>query len=58
MRGGERNSKTGFVECEAKRRPERGRSVGSSVQSLKRPSMPVEAMRLGWRVGGSHWSYE
>lgn len=57
-RGGARSSKIGFAEWEANRRPLSGGRVGSSVQSLKRPSVPVEPMRFGWRVGGSHCSFE
>lgn len=53
--GVERSSQMGLLECELKRRPPRGVMVGSSAQSLKRPSVPIEAMRLGWIVGGSHW---
>lgn len=39
----------------AKRRP--GAAEGSSAQSLKRPSIPSEASRLGYMVVGSHWSW-
>jgi len=52
-RGGERNSQTGLLLCGLKRRPFPGASVGSSTQSLNLPSVPMEAMRLGWTVGGS-----
>lgn len=53
-RDGERSSKTGLLLCGLKRRPFPGASVGSSTQSLNFPSVPIEAMRLGWMVGGSH----
>jgi hypothetical protein len=53
-RGGARISKTVLLLCELKRRPRPGKIVGSSTQILKRPSVPIEAMRLGWIVGDSH----
>ena len=56
-RAGERNSQTGLLFWELKRRPVPGASVGSSTQILKRPSMPMEAMRLGWMVGGNQWIF-
>jgi hypothetical protein len=54
-REGERRSQTGLLLWEAKRRPFPGGRVGSSTQSLKWPSVLIEAMRFGWMFGGSHW---
>lgn len=53
-REGERSSKTGLEEWLEKRRPFWGLRVGSSTQSLKRPSVPIVARREGWIEGGSH----
>lgn len=53
-RDGDRSSKTGRLLCELNRLPFPGARVGSSTQSLNRPSVPIEAIRLGCMVGGSH----
>jgi hypothetical protein len=53
-RAGEGSDHTGAFERELKRRPLPGARVGSSTQSLNLPSAPIEAMRFGWMVGGSH----
>ena len=53
-RAGARSSKTALLGWLLKRRPRPGSMVGSSAQILKRPSRPMEAIRLGWMVGESH----
>lgn len=53
-REGEGRTQIGVLERELKRRPLFKGMVGSSTQSLNLPSIPVEASRWGWMVGGSH----
>jgi hypothetical protein len=53
-REGERSSQIGLLLCELNLLPFPGARVGSSTQSLNLPSVPIEAMRFGWMVGGSH----
>ena len=53
-RDGARNSNTGRLLWELNRLPFPGARVGSSTQSLNRPSVPIEAIKFGCMVGGSH----
>jgi hypothetical protein len=56
-RGGDRISNIGRLERELKRLPLNGGIVRSSAQSLNFPSVAIDAIRLGWIVDGSQWTW-